>query len=90
MSPVITARPTRPRCPTPASARPSSESAEEPNINTTPDCERVWCLRYGVRAVVEVETVAERIERMLMHPHPAACPVPPGIASAGIRPEAVQ
>jgi hypothetical protein len=65
------------------------ERADLPNTNATPDHERAWCLLCGARAV-EVEAVAERIERMLLHPHSAACPVPPGIACAGIRPEVVQ
>jgi len=65
------------------------ERADLPNVNATPDHERVWCLLCGARAV-EVEAVAERIERMLLHPHSAACPVPPGIACAGIRAEVVQ
>ena len=65
------------------------ERADLPNVNATPDHERVWCLLCGARAV-EVEAVADRIERMLLHPYSADCPVPPAIACAGIRPEAVQ
>ena len=65
------------------------ERADLPNLSATPDHERAWCLLCGARAV-EVEAVAERIERMLLHPYSAACPFPPAVACAGIRPGVVQ
>lgn len=65
------------------------ERADLPNRISTLNHERAWSLLCGARAV-EVEAVAERIERMLLHPYSAACPFPPSVACAGIRPEVVQ
>ena len=62
------------------------QRATEPDQCDATERERAWCLLAGARAV-EAEAVAERIERMLAHPHTAASPFPPGIEAAGIRPE---
>ncbi len=65
------------------------ERSTDPDLGDTRERERAWCLLAGARAV-EAEAVAERVERMLDHPHSAACPFPPGIEAAGIVPEVRQ
>ena len=62
------------------------ERSTDPDSCDLRERERAWCLLAGARAV-EAEAVAERVERMLDHPHSAACPFPPGIEAAGIVPE---
>jgi hypothetical protein len=62
------------------------ERSADPDHSSAQPGDRAWCLLAGARAV-EAEAVAERIERMLSHPHTAACPFPPGIEAAGIAPE---
>lgn len=62
------------------------DRANDPDTGSYGEQDRAWCLLAGARAV-EAEAVAERIERMLSHPHSAACPFPPGIEAAGIVPE---
>ncbi len=65
------------------------ERSTDPDSCDLCERERAWCLLAGARAV-EAEAVAERVERMLDHPHSAACPFPPGIEAAGIVPEVRQ